>query len=534
MVKKLVCIALLIALGLPTLFIQGQADRDCGVIEGIDYPIDGISIEHDDFGMYRGGYGGYHSGIDMAFERYGEPIRAAARGRVTFSDTAGWGDEKGVVVIEHTLPDRTSVFSLYGHMEETPSYRFPSVGECIERGEIIGVVGAPKSSAKHLHYEIRTMRASTGGPGYWDTDPLSGGWLHPIEFTEQWRLRLSPAFQGILTASSVPVAAPLWAADGSAILATQTQIESRIVANNGLSIRAPQWVLRVEGMIGIAPLTDGRIIGSTINGQVYVFDKDRFAASWRADRPLRTPPLRVGNSIVFLDSDNRALSVVPETGAVLWQTEPLGKRIEHHAVSGDLLAVATERDGSYEIVVLNPAGQIVYAGRAPAPIMPSPLGGGFLIMVSTQVSLLSPSAVLTPLLDTGIGLARSAQVAVDPIGSVYIYPGYGQEIYAFAPGGGLRWRSRLPSVPVIPPKLAVGDGCLLYVLTADGSLLAFRATDGALSGLASLYGGGRRRQESARVLTILPGEQVIFSAGYLSTAIIHGMKLANLSECRTP
>lgn len=534
-VRFAVCRALIVCLVfsliLPALSAAAQADADCGVVDSFDYPIDGISLDHDDFGMYRAGFNGYHSGVDMAFERAGEPVRAAARGRITFSDPEGWDTEKGVVIIEHTLPDRSIVFSLYGHMEPREPYIFPRVGQCVLRGDIIGTIGNPRNSAPHLHYEIRRMRASTGGPGYWNTDPLEGGWLHPIEFTEQWRLRLNPAFRAIVTAGSLPAAPPLWLADGSAVYATRFQLEGRRLATNGGALTTPLWALRVDGLNGIAPLPDGRILGATGAGQVFVFEGARFVASWRADRPLRTPPLRVGETILFLDDQNRAVAYEAD-GRVRWQSEPLGRRVERYAISGALLAAAVENEGAYEIVVLGSDGRLLYAARAPSPLAPLPVqGGGFLITVGSQVNLLSPDAVLTPILDTGIALGRAAQAAADSFGNLYVYPGYGQMLYAYAAGGGLRWTVRLPSLPTQPPLLAVGDGCLLYTLTADGALLAYRATDGALRGIASLYAGGRQHQPSARLLTVLPNELVQFSAGYLSTAIVDGLQLAELATC---
>src|ERR1700682_6205380 len=104
--------------GILTVPAQYHAEASCGIVDAIDYPIDGVSIEHDDFGLYRPGFDGRHSGIDMAFGRYGDPVRAAARGRVTYSDPAGWNVEKGVIIIEHTFPDSSVFYTLYGHVEE--------------------------------------------------------------------------------------------------------------------------------------------------------------------------------------------------------------------------------------------------------------------------------------------------------------------------------------------------------------------------------------------------------------------------------
>ncbi len=534
LVRRALLLGLICLLSLPQLLSQAQADRDCGVADRFDYPIDGISLMHDDFGMYRAAFNGYHSGVDMAFERLGEPVRAAARGRVTFSDPEGWDTEKGVVIIEHTLPDRSVVFSLYGHMESREPYLFPRVGQCVLRGDIIGVIGDPRSSAPHLHYEIRRMRASAGGPGYWSTDPLEGGWLHPIEFTEQWRLRFQPAFRAILTASSALVAPPIWLPDGSAVYATRSQLEARRLATNSQAQSAPLWTLRIQGLVGLAPLPDGRVLGATADGQMFIVADGRFVGAWRADRQLRSPPLRLGQAILFLDAQNRAVAYSHD-GRLLWQSEPLGQRVERYALSGALFAAAVQDHNGYELIVLDSDGQLRYAARAPSPIAPMPVqGDGFLIAVGSQVSLLSPNAVLTPLLDTGIALGRAAQVAADALGNLYLYPGYGSALYAYAAGGGLRWTVRLPSVPLQAPLLAVGEGCALYALMPDGALLAYRAADGALRGIASLYAGGRQHRPEARQLAVLPGELVQFSSGYLSTAILDGLQLAELAECAPP
>lgn len=85
---NLIIMGLFVVLLTPLTLSAAQPQADCGIVDAIDYPIDGISIDHDDFGMYRAGFQGYHTGIDMAFGRYGEPVRAAAKGRVTYADPA--------------------------------------------------------------------------------------------------------------------------------------------------------------------------------------------------------------------------------------------------------------------------------------------------------------------------------------------------------------------------------------------------------------------------------------------------------------
>ena len=61
----------------------------CGVVDDFELPFPGIDVSRTDFGIYRTRWGGLHVGIDVAFRRHGEPVKAAARGRVTYSDTEG-------------------------------------------------------------------------------------------------------------------------------------------------------------------------------------------------------------------------------------------------------------------------------------------------------------------------------------------------------------------------------------------------------------------------------------------------------------
>ncbi|MEP7286001.1 MAG: PQQ-binding-like beta-propeller repeat protein [Chloroflexota bacterium] len=528
LVSLVVVVLLLASLTAPLSHLaRAQDSNPCGVVDAIDYPVDGVSIEHDDFGMYRAGFNGRHTGIDMAFGRYGDPVRASARGRVTFSDPAGWDTEKGVVILEHTFPDDSVFFTLYGHMEETNGHTFPKVGDCVGRGQVIGSVGHPLHGAPHLHYEIRRMKASTGGPGYWSVDPLDGGWMHPIDFTEQWRLRLSPAFRQMLSAGGAPTAPPLWHDGGTVTFAEEYHLEQRSADSQTV------WRLDTQGLDGIINLPDGRLLGRTTDDQILVVDgvAGRFTASWKPDRPLKSPPLRLGDSVVFLADDNRAVSYDVD-GKLRWQTDPLGTHIERYAQSGDHLAIVAGQDSdTFNLTVIDPTGKVLYQAAAGAPIVPVAVAnGGFIIMVTSQVALLGSDMTVKPLMDVGQALGRNSRIARDAQGNVFIYPGQGQRIYAYAANGGLRWQAALPTPQLEPPLLGVGDGCLLYVLTSDGSLLAYRAADGAVRGLTSLYAGGIKGHPASRFLNVSPDDQVQFSAGYLSIATIDGPTLAN--DCK--
>ncbi len=99
------------------------------------------------FGMRPDPYTGkrvMHRGLDIANQE-GVPIVSPARGVVTFKGISG-GYGK-LLIIDHGYEIRTR----YGHLNEFKV----SVGDHVERGEIIGNIGnSGRSTGPHLHYEV--------------------------------------------------------------------------------------------------------------------------------------------------------------------------------------------------------------------------------------------------------------------------------------------------------------------------------------------------------------------------------------------
>lgn len=529
MIKRWWILAVLlaaIAYTLPAHSIHAQGNDPCGVVDAIDYPIDGVSLEHDDFGLYRASFNGRHAGIDMAFDRYGDPVHAAARGRVTYADPNGWDTEKGVVIIEHVFPDDSLFFTLYGHMEPINGHPFPKVGACVEKGDVIGAVGHPSRGAPHLHYEIRRMDGNNGGPGYYALDPLDGGWLHPIDFTERWQLELKPEFRAALVASNGPLAPPIFEPDGGVIFAEAEHLERKTKTGDTL------WRLGMPNLSGVAAASDGRLVVRTLDDQIITVDagNSSIGAAWKADRALASPPIRVGNAVAFLSADNRVVSYTP-AGRLAWQTDPLGDHIEGSLVSGDQLAISAGDSNGFRLIVIDATGKVLFQANAPAPIELAAAPDGFYVMVAAQINHLDHALSLRPLMGIGQAIGRNAQIAVAPDGDVLLYPGHGARLFLYAPNGSLRWQTLLLGQPTQPPLLAIGNGCAVYALTADGALLAYGAKDGQLRGLAALYAGGSQGQTAARWLRMLPNEDVQFSAGYLSVVTISGSVLSGMQGC---
>ena len=102
------------------------------------------------------GEGAFHTGIDIAV-RYGTPVHVTADGMVIFS-----GIENGygrTVIVDHGHGLRT----LYAHM----SALAVSVGQHIDRGEVVGFVGdSGRSTGPHLHYEVRVNRSPVNPYSY--------------------------------------------------------------------------------------------------------------------------------------------------------------------------------------------------------------------------------------------------------------------------------------------------------------------------------------------------------------------------------
>jgi len=103
-----------------------------------------------------------HFGIDIA-AREETPVFATADGRVEF---AGWDENFGnYLIIDHLNGYKTH----YGHNRSI----IVSVDDFIKKGELIALSGnTGRSSAPHLHYEIRYKGEAVNPKDYLDTNEL--------------------------------------------------------------------------------------------------------------------------------------------------------------------------------------------------------------------------------------------------------------------------------------------------------------------------------------------------------------------------
>ena len=140
-------------------------------------------------GSYYAGHG-YHLGEDWNGDGGGntdlrDPVYAAANGRVVFAGNGGtgWGN---VVIIQHTMPDGSTVSTLYGHLDRINV----SAGD-VTIGQQIGTIGTGGGLyAAHLHFEVYLGSMSRPGDGYSsspDPDPFTHGYVNPTRFIDSHR-----------------------------------------------------------------------------------------------------------------------------------------------------------------------------------------------------------------------------------------------------------------------------------------------------------------------------------------------------------
>jgi hypothetical protein len=539
------CLSLLLALlasGLIAHPIHAQSTpADCGVVDAIMFPVDDMGTRGDDFGIYRGRFGGLHVGVDVAFYQYGDPVRAIARGRVTYADPAGWDSEKGVVIIEHTFPDGSVFYSLYGHMEPAGDYFFPGVGQCVAMGDIVGAVGQPTLSAPHLHFEIRDFNPDDGGPGYWDTNPLEAGWQHPVDFIQRWDLVLTvvpdATEQVTLTTSVNPSAVPpAVLSDGGLVIAHSNLLEG-VGPDGGL-----RWRMELANTItGVMGLAGDAVLVHTSDNTVFTIQDGRYTGMWQPDVTLTGAPMAVDGAAVFLTADNALRAYAPD-GTLLWGTPPLGDRVGSIAIDGDRIAVGTRPRAAD----LAPAWHVVGGGAMLYQVAPAnppfatfgPDGAAYLLDGPTLYRI-SPDFVPTPLARLPYSPGNSTALAADAQGNSYVFMALDESvIYAYDADGNPRWEAILPGTHRQPPLLAAGQDCLLYALAADGTLYAIHTADGAILGQAQLYAGGAKGSPNARLLDVQSGsdggEIVRFGAGFLTIAALDGYTLAGLPPATCP
>ena len=507
----------------------------CGVVDALDYPLDirdTINNRYDDFGLYRQRFGGRHTGLDVAFNRHYDPVQASARGRVTYSDPEGWDTEKGVVVVQHIFPDGSTIYTLYGHMEQTEDIQFPAVGTCVERGDVVGVVGWPSRGAPHLHYEIRNFLPDDGGPGYVADNPLLDGWFDPLDFTELWQIRLAPGYARSFSFSDVPTLPPVILDDSTSVIAASDAIVS--FAADGRQL----WRVATDGIVtALIDAGDGAVLAHTRSGQALVVRGGRYTALWNVAGP-DAPVVAVGEARTFVSADG-GLAAYDRTGQALWSLagEPSFSGVIDFQGNGReaALAVRTANGAAWRVVDAN--GKVIFETTFAGTPLIAPIrdGGGWLVLAGGTLYRVSAGAQ-QKVAEIDLTPGRTARLTADVLGNAYLYLGdWDATLLAISADGQRRWQVAHPSgLAVVAPLLRTDNGCLLYTLDERGALHVFDAASGELADERQLYAGGvRNGSPNGRLLVTQSDNRVTVGAGFLSAVVLDGAALGNgrLEQC---
>ena len=133
-----------------TLFSLLRVNKDSLLSTPSIWPVKGYLTSG--FGPRRAPLSGathVHRGLDIS-NRIGTPIRATARGAITFSGPDG---AYGICV---TIDHGNGISTRYAHMQRA----IVKVGDYVQRGDVIGALGnTGRSTGPHLHYEVNVNGA---------------------------------------------------------------------------------------------------------------------------------------------------------------------------------------------------------------------------------------------------------------------------------------------------------------------------------------------------------------------------------------
>jgi len=461
-----------------------DAQEQCGVVTSIAFPVDRSIFQiAQDFSVPSPRHQGrYHTAEDYYGGRgtsYGQPVRAIADGRVTYSAPTGWGRDGGVVIIEHTFPDGSVVYSLYGHMEQTDTNPFPARYSCIKGGDVVGVVGNARP-VPHLHFEVRYNQPDVPGAGYTPELPATIGWRQPSKFIRNWETWLLPAHLWHLETGSNLIAPPLELPDYSFLFLDSTRLrfstpDGRVLWRINLEKPAPglmdfqgttlliytdgtMQIVNADGTFGevywtapsaidrVFPAASGKLLLQSPDNALILFDAERADAAWRLED---IPPL------LQVYSAEQVIGLITESNELL--TVSLDGKLLDRAQLDEPASMGSEQNGNLLVYARGGLWQIDTVGTWALAVEQTPPGG-------------KSSAVLQES-DRRLFLLSGEDIP---------------RLYAYQPDGSPAWQIDLPDVDGRAQLAQYGN--VLLVTTNGGNIVAVQADSGALCNSLRIYG----------------------------------------------
>lgn len=490
-------------------FAPARAQDQCGVVTTMSFPVD-RSVFHiaQDFGVPSPRHQGrYHTGEDYSAGRgggLGQPVRAIADGRVTYSAPTGWGRDGGVVIVEHTFPDGTVAYSQYGHMMETESYLFPARFTCVKAGDVVGAVGNARP-APHLHFEIRTNQPDVPGPGYTSEIPTALGWRVPSQFVVNWGTWLSPAHLWHVETPGRLLVPPFDIPGQGMLLLDATRL--RFATPDGrvlwrINLDRPALGLTSADGLPLLMYPDGLMQIINLDGTVGEIRELGFALDGR--------PIPAGDLLLLHTPDNTLVALGADRLTPVWQLADVPP-LKQAFAAPTLLGLVTQGD---EILSVGYDGALLDRAQLTGPAsLSAAVGGGLLAYTqgglwrvdSTGTWALALETAPAPgetgaALDAGDGRMFTLNQTTDT----------NALLSAYDLNGAVLWNAELADVSGAASLARYGD--VLLLTTTHGNIVAARL-DGGLCSTARIYGDGRslvwHSLDADGTLRVMLGDQVL-------------------------
>ncbi len=472
------------------LLLQAQ----CGVVDSLQYPVDtSLFTLVQNFGVASVRHQGrYHTGEDWYGGRgssRGQPVRAVARGRVTYAAPNGWGRDGGVVIIEHTMPDNRILYSVYGHIVETPEYAFPTRYGCVQQGDIVGVIGDARP-APHLHFEFRINNGDIPGPGYEWENPLALGYRQPARIITNWSAWLGAAHRWhvALSTPNGMQAPPLQLNDNSLIYLETPTLLKRATADGRVL-----WRVNLERTaVGVTGYQGSTYLHYADGGVTQIDENGAALDRWDSTVPVDSAPLAAvfpdGDALLFHTPDNALVAFNPTRRAVLWRLDNVPPFVLAQVTPQMIALVSRSADGWYQLFTVSLEGRLLDQAQLRAlPAFAAAPDGTLLVYSAGGLWRVDSSGTWSYALDNAPALGAAAALAADS-GGLVVFDG--SQLSGFDTAGVLRWQT--PFSASGQASLTRADGRLL-LLTAQGHIAVFDAASGAVCGSLRLYGDGFTR-----------------------------------------
>jgi murein DD-endopeptidase MepM/ murein hydrolase activator NlpD len=498
-------LTLLLALhsALPT-----RAQPQCGVVDGIGFPVDTntFTLAQDYAAPSPRHQGRFHTGEDWyggTGSSYGQFVSAIANGRVTFSSPNGWGGDGGVIIIEHTFPDDTIAYSMYGHVTDQTGVQFPAVYACVRQGDIIAAIGDVRP-APHLHLEIRVNNPDIPGAGYsWDY-PTELGLRRPSKFILNWSAWLTDAFRWRLDLGNEtgPAAPPVPLDDLSLVYLDGARV-SRVSPDGRIL-----WRVNLDKpAVGVLPNRDNAAIAYA-DGTIQPVARDGTVLTgelWSVGFPLGSAPMQMESLTLFHSAPDTLLAFDAEARSLIWRLDDVPEIARWH-FTGELIGLMTS---THELLTLSPTGALIdRAWLRGLGALASVENGDLLAYTAGGLWRVDTAGVWSPALPlVPPGNASSAVIATD-IGLVLFN---GERLMHYNADGGGVWQITLPDVRGQVELFY--DGAFIVLTSSGGDVAVVRASDAAVCNTAQIYGDHRsklwRSLDDDGVLRMYVADQII-------------------------